>query len=67
VLSAAKIASGLLSAEHKYISLAAGNGFSRIEHRWTDYVVRGSVLNFAVVYAVWGPILWNSRGLFHSG
>jgi hypothetical protein len=46
VLSATKIACGLLSAKYEYISLAAGNGCSRMEHRWTDYVVRGSVTYF---------------------
>jgi hypothetical protein len=30
----------------------------RIEHRSTDYVVRGSVI-FAVAYVVWGPYVDN--------
>jgi hypothetical protein len=55
-MSATKIACGLLSAKYKYISLAAGNGCSRIEHRWTDYVVRGSVTYFCCSLCGVGPL-----------
>jgi hypothetical protein len=62
VLSATKIACGLLSAKYKYISLAAGSGCLRIS---TDELIKLSgvqLLIFAVVYAVCPYAAFN----FHS-
>jgi hypothetical protein len=56
-LAATKITCRLLSAKYYYISLAAGSGCLRIEHRWTDYVVWGSVTYFCSSLCGVGP-LW---------